>query len=199
MVSDQELAKGIETVLRQSDPNAVTSIDGVVQQLEAKLGLDLSHKAGFIRDQISLLLRSHPTTVTTTTTTATALPVTQPLHPLPHPQIQPQTFHLTPKDHFALQHHPQFQQFPPHFALYTQHQQQQHHHQQQQQIFPQDLNFRQPQAPHPSQQQQHPQRQQPPPVAKTQFKIFKMLNLNRPLNHRFLVQFWFWLVSVQFR
>ncbi|XP_059624768.1 uncharacterized protein LOC132267644 isoform X2 [Cornus florida] len=98
MVSDQEIAKGVETVLRQSDPNAVTSLNGVVQQLEAKLGLNLSHKAGFIRDQINLLLRSHP---------------------LPQP----------PKDHFALQHHPQFHnthnthhpQFPPHFAL-------QHHH-----------------------------------------------------------------------
>ncbi|KAB2007172.1 hypothetical protein ES319_D10G009700v1 [Gossypium barbadense] len=62
MVSDQEIARGVEILLRQSDPNAVTTLNGVVQQLEAKLGLDLSHKAGFIRDHISLLLRSHPTT-----------------------------------------------------------------------------------------------------------------------------------------
>ncbi|CAI9756655.1 unnamed protein product [Fraxinus pennsylvanica] len=60
MVTDQEIAKGVETLLRQSDPNAVTSLNGVVQQLEAKLGLDLSHKAGFIRDQISFLLQSEP-------------------------------------------------------------------------------------------------------------------------------------------
>ncbi|CAA3010980.1 alpha beta-gliadin A-V [Olea europaea subsp. europaea] len=60
MVTDQEIAKEVETLLRQSDPNAVTSLNGVVQQLEAKLGLDLSHKAGFIRDQISFLLRSEP-------------------------------------------------------------------------------------------------------------------------------------------
>ncbi|KAL2495536.1 SWIB complex BAF60b domain-containing protein [Forsythia ovata] len=60
MVTDQEIAKGVETLLRQSDPNAVTSLNGVVQELEAKLGLDLSHKAGFIRDQISFLLRSEP-------------------------------------------------------------------------------------------------------------------------------------------
>ncbi|XP_075483086.1 uncharacterized protein LOC142523244 [Primulina tabacum] len=60
MVSDQEIAKGVETVLRHSDPNAVTSLNGVVQQLEAELGMDLSHKAGFIRDQITYLLRSHP-------------------------------------------------------------------------------------------------------------------------------------------
>ena len=98
MVSDQDIAKGVESLLRQSDPNSITSINAVVQQLEAKLGLNLAHKAGFIRDQIDLLLRSHP----------------QPFlsHPPPH------------KDHFALQHHPQFpttnphHQFPPHFTLH---------------------------------------------------------------------------------
>lgn len=82
MVTDQEIARGVESVLRESDPNAVTSLNGVVQQLEAKLGLDLSHKAGFIRDQISSLLGSQPQS---------------------HP----------PKDHFVLQHHPQFQNNPP--------------------------------------------------------------------------------------
>ena len=93
MVSDQEIARGVETLLRQSDPNVITTLNGVVQQLEAKLGLNLSHKADFIRDQINLLLRS--------------------------PQTQTQ---LPPKDLFTLQHHPQFpshqhQQFPPHFAF----------------------------------------------------------------------------------
>ncbi|KAK6149678.1 hypothetical protein DH2020_017203 [Rehmannia glutinosa] len=96
MVSDQEIAKGVETVLRQSDPNAVTSLNSVVQQLEAKLGLDLSHKAEFIRDQITFLLRSHP------------VPKDQ-LPPQPHPQypniLLPQPFQ---HPHFALQ-----QQQPP--------------------------------------------------------------------------------------
>ncbi|KAK2992250.1 hypothetical protein RJ640_005737 [Escallonia rubra] len=112
MVSDQELAKSVEALLRQSDPNAVTTLNGVVQQLEAKLGLSLAHKAGFIRDQINLLLRSHP----------------QPLA-VP-PPVQPS------KDHFALQQYPQFQnihpQFIPQFALQQQQQQllQLHHHHQ---------------------------------------------------------------------
>lgn len=93
MASDQDIARGVETVLRQSDPKAVTTLNGVVRQLEAKLGLDLSHKAGFIREQIDLLLRS------------------------PQSQTQPPS-----KDLFTLQHHQQFpshqhQQFPPHFAL----------------------------------------------------------------------------------
>ncbi|OIT39587.1 PREDICTED: PH domain-containing protein DDB_G0275795 [Nicotiana attenuata] len=101
MVSDQEIARGVEILLRQSDPNAVTSLNGVVQQLGAKLGQDLSHKAEFISDQISLL-RS------------------QVQQPLQHPAMI--------KDHFALLNHPQFaaqQQFYSHFALQQQHQQQQ--------------------------------------------------------------------------
>ncbi|KAM7501040.1 hypothetical protein LguiA_025454 [Lonicera macranthoides] len=141
MVSDQEIARGVETLLRQSDPNAVTTLNGVVDQLGARLGLNLSHKADFIRDQINLLLRSQP-------------------QPLP------------PKDHFALQHqhHPQFQpQFHPHFAL----QQLQHHHQQQQFQLQQqqqqhlhhhqqdELGFRHPTPPEPTQLRQV---QRPPPL-----------------------------------
>ncbi|GAV65214.1 SWIB domain-containing protein/DEK_C domain-containing protein [Cephalotus follicularis] len=145
MVSDQEIAKGVETVLRQIDPNGVTSFNGVVQQLEAKLGIDLSHKAGFIRDQINFLLRSHPTSTQ---------PQSQP-PPAPRP---PQ---LLQKDHFALQQHPQFhpQHFPPHFALHPLHPQHHHH------SVPHDLNFSQPhpQQPPPLQQQQQQQRQPHPP------------------------------------
>ncbi|KAJ0017522.1 uncharacterized protein LOC116137653 [Pistacia vera] len=134
MITDQEIAKGVETLLRQSDPNAVTSLNCIVQQLEAKLGLDLSHKAGFIRDQISLLLRAHPTTQVVTTQ-----------------QLQPQQQQTLSKDHFALPHHPQFslppQQFSPHFALHP------HHHPQ----LPQELNFHQP---HPSPSPAPPQQTQ---------------------------------------
>ncbi|CAN4114656.1 unnamed protein product [Withania somnifera] len=111
MASDQEIARGVETLLLQSDPNAVTSLNGVVQQLGAKLGQDLSHKTEFISDQISLL-RSQQL-------------VSQPLvqqHHHHHP--------LTVKDHFTLMNYPHFannqaqQQFYSHFAL--QQQQQQH-------------------------------------------------------------------------
>ncbi|XP_026662132.2 formin-like protein 18 isoform X2 [Phoenix dactylifera] len=90
MVSDQDIASCVQSLLRQAGPNAVASVNGVVRELEAKLGLDLSHKAGFIRDQIDLLLgqsKGH-----------FALP--------PHPQFHPQ-----PQ---ALHHlHPQFQPPPP--------------------------------------------------------------------------------------
>ncbi|XP_065854190.1 uncharacterized protein [Euphorbia lathyris] len=166
MVSDQEIAKGLETVLRQSNPQIVSSFDGVLQELQSNLGLDLSHKTAFIRDQINLLLRPHPNTTTTSTTTVTHQP------PLPiRPQPQPPTLHhhLPHKDHFTLQHHPQFQQFPPHFALHPQ-----HHHQ----VFPQDLNFRQPQFTprpshsHPQQQRQQPQTQpQPQPLPPPKIEV----------------------------
>ncbi|KAA3478553.1 alpha/beta-gliadin A-III [Gossypium australe] len=155
MVSDQEIARGVENLLRQSDPSVATTLNGVVQQLEAKLGLDLSHKAGFIRDQINLLLRP------------------------PQAQAQP-----PPKDHFNLQHHPQFTshhhhpQFPPHFAL-------QHHSQ-----FPShELNFRQPHPPltaqpppqlqpqlqqhHPHHRQHHHHQQQPQQLQQPQPVVSK--------------------------
>ncbi|XP_039060001.1 uncharacterized protein LOC120203937 [Hibiscus syriacus] len=90
-VLDQEISRGVKNLLRQSDPSVATTLNGVVQQLEAQLGADLSHKAAFISDQINLLLRP------------------------PQTHAQP-----PPKHHFNLQHHPQFpshQQFSAHFAL----------------------------------------------------------------------------------
>ncbi|KAM0942974.1 putative transcription regulator SWI/SNF-BAF60b family [Dioscorea sansibarensis] len=57
MVTDKEIASCVESLLRQAGPAAgAASVDAIVRQLEAKLGLDLSHKALFIRDQIHLLL-----------------------------------------------------------------------------------------------------------------------------------------------
>ncbi|KAL2524045.1 SWIB complex BAF60b domain-containing protein [Abeliophyllum distichum] len=93
MVSDQEIAEAVETLLRQSDPGSFTSLNGVVQQLEAKLGLDLAHKSGFIRDQMTFLLRSHP---------------------LPKDHFPPQ-----PQPHFPNSPQPQ-QILHPHFVLQQQ-------------------------------------------------------------------------------
>lgn len=103
MVSDQEIAKEVESLIRNSDPNSFTTLNGVVQQLEARLGLDLSHKAGFIRDQIDLLLRSS------------------------NPQAFPPPASSQQKDAFALPHQPQFpsthpHHFPSHFTLHPHHQ-----------------------------------------------------------------------------
>ncbi|XP_010529474.1 PREDICTED: uncharacterized protein LOC104806331 [Tarenaya hassleriana] len=149
MASDQEIAEGVESLLRQSDPNSLTSFHGIVQQLEAKLGVDLSGKTGFIRDQINLLLRAHPSAAATASV----------------PQRPPQSaFNVSPRAHFTLHHpsqhhHAQPQQFTSHFAL----QPPPHH--------SYDLNFQQPyplpvpQIP-PSLLQQQPPRQ--PPMLATQ-------------------------------
>ncbi|ESQ55116.1 hypothetical protein EUTSA_v10025487mg [Eutrema salsugineum] len=153
MVSDQDLAKGVETLLRQSDPNSLTSVNSVIQQLEAKLGLDLTEKTNFIRDQINLLIRAHPTA----SASASASTV-QSQPPPPSPQQQQQQVHsgvnVPAKGHFALHHPSQFspsqmQQYPPHFAL-------------QPPYHSYDLNFRQPYPPYmPPQHQQQSPRQGP--------------------------------------
>lgn len=59
MVTDQELASCVETLLRQAGPAVSVSnisVPNLVRHLEAKLGLDLSQKEPFIRNQVTLLL-----------------------------------------------------------------------------------------------------------------------------------------------
>ncbi|GAB4846067.1 hypothetical protein Ancab_025065 [Ancistrocladus abbreviatus] len=60
MVSDQEIADSLDSLLRETDPNSFNSLNDVVQHLQSKLGFDLSHKLDFIRAQISLIFNSQP-------------------------------------------------------------------------------------------------------------------------------------------
>ncbi|KAE8673445.1 SWIB complex BAF60b domain-containing protein, putative isoform 3 [Hibiscus syriacus] len=101
MGSDQEIARGVEALLLYPDPTGATTLNDVVQQLEAKLGLDLSHKAGFIRDHIISLLSSHQTQTTSGDHFT--------LQHYPHQQFPP---------HFALQNH---SHFPSHDLSFCQH------------------------------------------------------------------------------
>ncbi|CAN8230997.1 unnamed protein product [Cochlearia groenlandica] len=152
MASHEDLAKGVETLLRQSEPNSLTSLNSVVKQLEAKLGLDLTEKTDFIRDQINLLLRPHP--IATASSSASSV---QSPYPPPPQQQQPHQmlsgFNVPVKGHFAFTHPSQFspssqsQQYrPPHFAL-------------QPPYHSYDLNFRQP---YPAYLPQHHHQQQSP-------------------------------------
>ncbi|WOG99664.1 hypothetical protein DCAR_0519018 [Daucus carota subsp. sativus] len=75
---EQEIARGVESVLSAASPN-LSSLQDVVEQVESKLGFQVSHKIDFIRTHIHYLLR-------------------------PPPQPQPQ--HLYHKDHFALEQLP---------------------------------------------------------------------------------------------
>ncbi|XP_009137258.1 uncharacterized protein LOC103861307 [Brassica rapa] len=149
MVSDQDLAKGVETLLRQSDPSSLTSLTSVVQQLEAKLGLDLTEKTSFIRDQINLLLRPHPP-ISSSSASASASTAQSP--PPPSQQLH-FGVNVPGKGHFALQHPSQFSQQYPHFALQPPPPPPYHAY---------DLNFRQPYPPYmPPPQHQHNQLQSP--------------------------------------
>ncbi|KAF3599658.1 hypothetical protein F2Q69_00033711 [Brassica cretica] len=136
MVSDQDLTKGVETLLRQSDPTSLTSLTSVVHQLEAKLGVDLTEKTCFIRDQISHLLRAaHPPASSASAST---------LQPPPSHHFggnapakghcthnHPSQFSASHSQHFALQ--------PPYYSY--------------------DLNFQQPYPPPPQLHQQQSPRQ----------------------------------------
>ncbi|XP_078433024.1 uncharacterized protein LOC144704461 [Wolffia australiana] len=104
MATDQEIASCVESLLRQSAGGTGTSsvnFTSVVQQLEAKLGFDLSHKAGFIRDQINLLLR--PTLPPPFKGNRPQQFVAGQSHPLlPQHQYPPPSFgHLPPPDEVA--------------------------------------------------------------------------------------------------
>ncbi|CAF2026634.1 unnamed protein product [Brassica oleracea] len=156
MVSDQDLARGVETLLRQSDPSSLTSLTSVVQQLEAKLGLDLTEKTSFIRDQINLLLRPHQPIFSSSSSSSSASASTAQPPPLPSQQLH-FGVNVPGKGHFALQHPSQFsashsQQYP-HFALQPPPPPPYHSY---------DLNFRQPYPPYmPPHQHQHNQLQSP--------------------------------------
>ncbi|GFY84366.1 SWIB complex BAF60b domain-containing protein [Actinidia rufa] len=97
VVSDQDIAQALESLLRETNPSTtLTSLNGVVQQLQSKLGFDLTHKVDFIRNQIHfLLLRSTP----------------------PPPPQPPHFHHHQQKDHFAVHQNPNFQPVPPQFPL----------------------------------------------------------------------------------
>ncbi|PSS06097.1 Upstream activation factor subunit spp27 like [Actinidia chinensis var. chinensis] len=103
VVSDQDIAQALESLLRETNPSTtLTSLNSVVQQLQSKLRFDLTHKVDFIRNQIHLLLLRSP----------------------PPPPQPPHFHHQQQKDHFALHQNPNFHsappQFPPNFAFHQQ-------------------------------------------------------------------------------
>ncbi|KAK9673820.1 hypothetical protein RND81_12G192200 [Saponaria officinalis] len=74
MASDQEIAEGLQSLFRETNPNSFTSLNDVLLHLQSKLGFDLSHKIDFIRDQIHLLFTPPP-------------PLQPPSHPPPSPVV----------------------------------------------------------------------------------------------------------------
>ncbi|KAK1391889.1 Upstream activation factor subunit UAF30 [Heracleum sosnowskyi] len=85
---EQQIAQGLENLLGAASPNftTYTSLHDVVEQLESKLGFQVSHKIDFIRSHIQYLLR---------------------------PPQPPQQLYHPHKDHFALQQLPIARPAPP--------------------------------------------------------------------------------------
>lgn len=104
VISDEEVSEAIHSLFRETNPRTrtFTTLNQVVQELQSKLGHDLTHKLDFITSQINLLFASQ-----------------QPPPQLPHRQLQhpqqppPQQQHqqtqqlcFTDKDHFTLHQNP---------------------------------------------------------------------------------------------
>ncbi|CAL5202267.1 unnamed protein product [Lathyrus oleraceus] len=106
VISDEEVSEAIHSLFRETNPRTrtFTTLNQVVQELQSKLGHDLTHKLDFITSQINLLFASQ-----------------QPPPQLPHRQLQhpqqppPQQQHqhqqtqqlcFSDKDHFTLHQNP---------------------------------------------------------------------------------------------
>lgn len=103
MVTDQEISQAVQSLFRDSNPRRTfATLNEVVQELQAKLGLDLTNKLDVITTEINLLFGSHP-------------PRPPPQQQQPSPLLQQQLPQLQPppKDHFALRQNPNFQTAPP--------------------------------------------------------------------------------------
>ncbi|BAT88573.1 hypothetical protein LR48_Vigan09g063000 [Vigna angularis] len=62
MVTEEQISEAVSSLLRESNPSkrSFTTLNQVVEELQAKLGHDLSHKLDFITAQINLLFGSQP-------------------------------------------------------------------------------------------------------------------------------------------
>ncbi|KAK4278385.1 hypothetical protein QN277_016238 [Acacia crassicarpa] len=107
MVTDQEISQAVQSLFRDSNPRrSFTTFNEVVQELQAKLGHDLTHKLDFISEQINILFGSYPP---------------RPPPPPPQPRLaslllQQQHTQLVPppsKDNIIFARNPNFQAAPP--------------------------------------------------------------------------------------
>uniref|UniRef100_A0A803R9R9 DEK-C domain-containing protein n=1 Tax=Cannabis sativa TaxID=3483 RepID=A0A803R9R9_CANSA len=109
MVTDQEISQALQTLIQESSNNSgINSLNDLVQELEKKLGQDLSHKADFIRNQIHFIFRAHPTAPQQ--------------HQQPQPQHQSQSQPHPPppqlNDRFAPHQNPNFHPTPSAFQTF---------------------------------------------------------------------------------
>lgn len=118
VVSDQDIAEALDSLFRDNNPEnpTFTSLNGIVQHLESKLGLDLSHKIDFIRSRIQLLFQPQPQPPLQLQKDHFALHQNSNFLPVPasHPRFQSPTYAIPhPHDYRFRPPPPQQQQQPP--------------------------------------------------------------------------------------
>lgn len=59
MISDEELLRRLETLLREMDFSSITTADSIRQKLEGEFGVKLGDKEAFISHQINLYIQCH--------------------------------------------------------------------------------------------------------------------------------------------
>ncbi|XP_021759064.1 protein app1-like [Chenopodium quinoa] len=86
MVSDQEIAEGLEALFRETNPNSFTSLNEVIHRLQSKLGFDLSTKIDFIRAHISFLFSTPQSAIPPPSSAPAPATVSPVVVSRPHPQ-----------------------------------------------------------------------------------------------------------------
>ncbi|XP_054796631.1 upstream activation factor subunit spp27-like [Prosopis cineraria] len=106
MVTDQEISQAVQSLFRDANPRrSFSTLYEVVQELQAKLGHDLTHKLDFITEQINLLSRSYPPRPQPPPPPQQARPLLQ--------QQRPQLVFPPSKDNIVFSQNPNFQTAPP--------------------------------------------------------------------------------------
>ncbi|KAI4307934.1 hypothetical protein L6164_031058 [Bauhinia variegata] len=113
MVTDQEISQAVQSLFRESNPRRTfNTLNDIVRELQAKLGVDLTHKVDLITAQINILFGSHPPRPPPPPLQHHPRPQLQP-HPNPHSQSQSQSQpQPPPRDHFTLHQNPNFHATP---------------------------------------------------------------------------------------
>ncbi|CAM0902287.1 unnamed protein product [Alopecurus aequalis] len=122
MVSDQEIASCVESLLRGSvGAGEAASLAAVLQRAQAQLGVDLSHKAPYIRDQMDLFFGPslHPPPPKAQQQQQAPPPNPLPASSAPAPSMAPQQQLTPPQLQLPLEMQQQFAAIQPQYIFQT--------------------------------------------------------------------------------
>jgi upstream activation factor subunit UAF30 len=112
VITEEEISEAIHSLFTESNPRTrtFTTLNQVVQELQSKLGHDLTHKLDFITSQINLLFASQQQQQQQQQQQHRQLQQQQ--QPPPQPQQPQQLLSFQNKDHFALHQNPNSHSVP---------------------------------------------------------------------------------------